>query len=1095
MTKYRYIILFSLFLLLWTTKMQAQSITVPFICGFEEQSELQQWTLNPHTPNAADQWCVGNATYFEGAHSLYISNNGGLTAAYGCSPNIVIAYRTIKFPQKTGKYNITFDWKTIGDEKKARLYVWLGRKEMLSSYLYTDNAGNNYGLLDIVSENSGLLPEKVLNQFNKLSDGTAQYDYLYGSLKWQNCYIQGDLSSPDASISLSKNNAQHEYVLAFIWQNANIDDPEQCTPGALGACIDNIQIASSALPRPSSLSADMQCEDSTLLLTWTSPLAFFDVEYRNTNEPTWRKLTNLPASDNVNQVHTCAISMREEGNYHIRVRGCNAAKTDTSAYASLNNVVYWCPDNHCINYITLEGENVECRAGGYEDRWEDCFPGMINEGEEARESRHTINWIENRYDPLTTGSVNIKGQYVAPLQTIPDGSMASVRLGNWNNSSEQESITYTFEVDSFSQAILIMKYAIVFEDPGHPGGQPLFNITVLNVNDQEINPTCGKVNFMFDNASEWNRTNQPGYNDIYWKDWTSVGLDLRKYHGLPVKVRITTKDCGQGGHFGYAYFVLDCVSATLETNNCGAESTITLNAPEGFTYRWTDSQGKLVGTDRSLTAETGYEHYSCEACMKEMKQCCFTLSTDFAPRYPYPEFTWTQIPHDCQNIIQFTNKSHVLIKYEDYEIHTEEPCDQVIWDFDYHGESYSTPADNPRFTCRPEGDTIAVRLRTILGGGACFDLIDTVLNIPGILSKDSVINAAICEGRLPYIFAMQECNATGVYYDYQKNFAGCDSTTTLHLTVHPESPNIYIADTVCSTDLPYVLNGISYPMADTFTQRLSNQWGCDSLVILSLAVVEKLNTEIEDLPTLCADDKQLIIDYHIMAGQFDSLAIRFSGNSSSPAFYNQVIYDNTQTSIVYPYDLTVLPGTYHVQLEFYQHKACSNQIFEQDIDILYSASIIEQKWNNVLALLNSKYNGGYTFTAYQWYKNGEPIAGETGSYLHQDLDMTADYSVLLCRENGVFVQTCPFRPTPHTDIDINPLPTLAHISQNLPIRNNKEKPIVKTTIYDAIGEIKSAISVTGDTSYITAPASAGHYIVHITYQDGTTATQHLIVTY
>lgn len=1069
---------------------KAQQISVPFMCGFEDEAELQHWTLNQNTPVAKDQWIVGSATYSEGRHSLYISTDNGLTASYDSLPNIVMAYRTITFPQKAGKYNISFDWKSIGSAQQSKLYVYIGPEQTLSSGIYMDSNGD-HGLLDIVSETSGMITNnKILGQFKKLSDGTNSYDYLYGSRKWQNYYIQGDAENPDVSVNLSATSAKRNYILAFIWVNAN-QKSDSCR---LGACIDNIQIASSDLKRPTALAAEVHCEDSTLLLSWESTLFGFDVEYRNVKDNFWRRLTNLPAADST--VQTCALQMKYEGNYNIRIRGYNETKTDTSAYASLNNVVYWCPDNHCINYIDLTGDDVECRYGnrsGNNNLTLSCTEtGLLDYGEEALESRHTVNWIEGRYDPLTTESRDANGRLVSPLQTIPEGSMASVRLGNWENGSECESVTYSFVVDSVSQAILIMKYAIVFEDPEHPGLQSEFNIEVLDANDRLINPTCGQAKFVFDDATEWYRTEKTGYNEIYWKDWTALGIDLRQYHGLTVKVRVTTADCGQGGHFGYAYFVLDCVSATLETDNCGASSTITLNAPDGFTYEWTNSKGEIVSTERQLSADAGYETYTCEACMIDAGDCCFTLSTDFAPRYPAPEFAWKQTPKNCQNIVQFTNLSHVLTRYEDHDVHTKEACDQVIWEFRHQGEYSTTPADHPTLLCNPEGDTVEVALRAVLGGGMCDSILQQTVIIPSILSPDSIIRASLCEGET-YIFAKQPFEKTGVYYDYQKNYAGCDSTAILYLTVHPKSPATYITDTICSTDLPYVLNGFSYPMSGTFSQMLANQYDCDSLVHLSLCVIDKLEVAVDSLPTLCADGEQLIIDYRVMANRFDSLAVRFIGTAPQKAFNDTIIYDNSITQIIYPYDESILPNLYHVQLEFYQHQSCGNQIFDLDFELQYQSSIVEQKWNDVLAILNSKYNGGYTFTSYQWYMNDQPISGATGSYLYQPLDTTADYSVLLSRADGVMIRTCPFRPTMHTDIAT--FPTLAHTAQRLPVRTPEGSELITSvTIYTVLGQVYATTLIENGEGYITAPYQEGNYIIRFTDQQGRYTTQRLIVT-
>lgn len=58
------------------------------------------------------------------------------------------------------------------------------------------------------------------------------------------------------------------------------------------------------------------------------------------------------------------------------------------------------------------------------------------------------------------------------------------------------------------------------------------------------------------------------------------------YDGEDIKVRFTTYDCSQGGHYAYAYFTVDCANGHIETENCGPEAQVTCVAPEGFAYYW-----------------------------------------------------------------------------------------------------------------------------------------------------------------------------------------------------------------------------------------------------------------------------------------------------------------------------------------------------------------------------------------------------------------------------------------------------------------------------------------------------------------------------
>ena len=69
----------------------AQSITLPFECGFEDSLEVAPWKLNhgPNAPRCQDQWMIGNLDFNGGLKSMYISCDTGKTTTYGASPNVI----------------------------------------------------------------------------------------------------------------------------------------------------------------------------------------------------------------------------------------------------------------------------------------------------------------------------------------------------------------------------------------------------------------------------------------------------------------------------------------------------------------------------------------------------------------------------------------------------------------------------------------------------------------------------------------------------------------------------------------------------------------------------------------------------------------------------------------------------------------------------------------------------------------------------------------------------------------------------------------------------------------------------------------------
>lgn len=78
------------------------------------------------------------------------------------------------------------------------------------------------------------------------------------------------------------------------------------------------------------------------------------------------------------------------------------------------------------------------------------------------------------------------------------------------------------------------------------------------------------------------------------------------------------------------------------------------------------------------------------------------------------------------------------------------------------------------------------------------------------------------------------------------------------------------------------------------------------------------------------------------------------------------------------------------------------------------SQLIEQRWNDVLAVRNNQtisalMGSEYQFVAYQWYKNNQEMAGETGPSLTVEgtVDVQDKYFVCMTTANGTEICTCP----------------------------------------------------------------------------------------
>ncbi|MBQ6776704.1 MAG: fibronectin type III domain-containing protein [Paludibacteraceae bacterium] len=1060
MKKLVYIIAFIVIGVLSGPRLAAQA--VPFACSFEEDEDLSQWVMNYNTPLATDKWMIGTAVHSEGQRSMYISTNRR-DPQYGCKPNVVATYLRFKFPEapKQQNYDISFDWKGIGDPASSRLYVMVCPEVML-----TNTANNNpYNLDRIISETSGLISTNVVNTACQQLGANGDR-FLCGKEQWENVALTNE-------VKVSSNNSKVPFAIVFIWVNNNTDESIHQT----SICIDNLQIGTAQIKKPQKVQVEAHCEDSTLLVSWESGLSEFEVQYRKIGTDTWRRQDGI--TDDVDGFTRdglqCSYRLQRisEGTYDVRVLG--KAGDIQSNYSYKNQTLVYCPDNHCVNYIDLYNPNLVCTYGSIRPN-ETPYDhiGVIDYGPDAAESRHTIHVDPTETDPRTEDC----------LRTVPKGALASVRLGNWKTSYEAESMTYSFVVDSANQGVLIIRYAVVLNKPNESCGDPGFKMVVLDEQGNEIDETCGKAEYTYTSAvaADWNETKD---GSVVWKDWTTVGVNLQPYNGQTVRVRLTTEDCGGGGHFGYAYFTLDCASAHLETENCGNDSKIECFAPEGFAYEWYNEAGVVVGTDRELVVDPGRQTYTCRVSFIEDPECYFEVSTLSAPRFPVPEYTIEPIYDQCLSKLRFHNTSHIMNMYEGYENHTHEATEECHWSFTRLSDGLTTESYNwnPVYTCPSEGDTIVVTLTTYIGINNACDSVrtDTIVAV-NILPEHSVFNMTTCP-EMPINFGGEWFNEDTTYIGVYPNFAGCDSTSTLYLKVWPEIPDTYRHDSICS-DSSIVVNGLRYNTP--FENKLivmKSEHGCDSALYLTLTVNQRIRTDVDELPYQCADGNVFYLTYDVHEGQYDSLCIHFS----TPELRDTTIYNPSETSVAIPYPATILPGHYTATLEFYQF-CCGIYRIERAVDIRYRSSIVEQKWNDVLAVTNSKYNGGYTFTRYQWYKDNVQIPGETGSYLYQPLDPNSTYYVELTRPDGVMIATCPIQPEARSVAD--GYPTIVKIGQRIAARAEKKMTV---RFYTMTGTVYSTYTFSEGDISLPVPETSGIYVVKTTYEDGASRTQYMIV--
>lgn len=470
-------------------------------------------------------------------------------------------------------------------------------------------------------------------------------------------------------------------------------------------------------------------------------------------------------------------------------------------------------NDKCFDFLDLRGPNCTTTFGNYENP--DLYRGLIDLGEESIISRHVIHKDTLGKDPRTNNR----------LSTVQPGKFASVRLGNWNVGAEAESITYQYMIDTNNFDLMILNYAIVLQDPNHTlSNQPRFTLSIFGENGRILDQFCGYTNFYASGELGWD-TATTSFGSVIWKDWTTMGVDLAQYHGQRIAIKLTTYDCEEGGHFGYAYFNLDCERKDEIQSSCGDVDSITLTAPNGFNYVWYEEgdETNIISRERQIRVLVDNSVFYCK-CISKESEYCFILMKYIAERtYPYAQFTYDV--NRCTREVTFINTS--IISNRATYPSGYKPVDSIQWKF--HNDSISTN-DTVVLTFDSVG-VYEVRLIASIAEGGCNDtIIQQIIIEPFYVDT---IHAEICAGEVYDDFGFEE-TVQGVYPVIYTTDEGCDSIIVLDLIVK-EKYELVIYDTICEGD-SYTMNGFNCSQPNTYIQELQTYNGCDSTVTLHLSL-------------------------------------------------------------------------------------------------------------------------------------------------------------------------------------------------------------------------------------------------------------------
>jgi hypothetical protein len=321
------------------------------------------------------------------------------------------------------------------------------------------------------------------------------------------------------------------------------------------------------------------------------------------------------------------------------------------------------------------------------------------------------------------------------------------------------------------------------------------------------------------------------------------------------------------------------------------------------------------------------------------------------------------------------------------------------------------------------------------------------------------------------------------------NAAGCDSVVTLHLaignccpdTVHRES-----AISLCDTLLPYTwttYRDIPITQVGSYTDTLRNAAGCDSIIYyLQLSTYDccaPLRAAIR-IPDVCADAATMDIIVDSLQGSLYAYRVHYTNAAGNTMPFR----DTTVTGLSYiegePFIITLpvpndpndrrnypRPDTYALSLTLYNTCGDSIQWVSVPFNVLFPSWILDQHWDDVIALLNDRYNGGYTFSDIKWLRDGEILPGEYEPYIYLPHQLWTSeehtyqpytYQALLTREDdGKAILTCPITPDHIDSTNILSEPYVAVTPTYVPHENPVVHVMTNTRgtywVYDMTGKL------------------------------------------
>ena len=394
--------------------------------------------------------------------------------------------------------------------------------------------------------------------------------------------------------------------------------------------------------------------------------------------------------------------------------------------------------------------------------------------------------------------------------------------------------------------------------------------------------------------------------------------------------------------------------------------------------------------------------------------------------------------YGCDSIYTCHARIHPVYKYITHDTICEN--DYIRW------RNHTYMKGNGKDCFISHGDTTYHDVYKTING--CDSIYELQLHINPIYTFETF--DTICENEW-YQFRDTIINTPGFYYDSLLSITGCDSVYHLYLVVNDTTFEIR-NDTICFNET-YYLHDVPITKPGFYKDTTLNDWNCHHYTYLYLSMIEPTVATVY-ADSICADAKAFEIFFSYSGTEPIEYSLYFNEFGHSQGFEDRIHWPIPMDSAIYyemPFknnDTTQYPRPDHYPIKLVLHNGiCLNDSMypsETDIIMNYPSWVTEQRFRDVIAILSTKYNGGYEFETFQWYRNGQKLLGETHEYLYLPHEMevsdTVSYYVRVTRPGEVeSFQTCPIWIYPDQVDTLSP--NLPYISV-VPTYVVREHPVV-----------------------------------------------------